>query len=130
MAGDLGGTSYATLTPGLKSVVQRIATIVTGDTKPPMPDDAWSSWMTPQVKAAFDARPDTRFDWSTVSQTPPNVAGDPASQVTTQCDAGPALNWLCHATQAAAGCGHCGGGFRVEPVGVSGGGVLRGRGRA
>ena len=103
MAGDLGGTSYAALSPGLKSVVQRIATIVTGDTKPPMPDEAWSSWMTPPVKAAFDARPDTRFDWSTVSQTPPNVAGDPASQVTTQCDAGPALNWLCHATQAAAG---------------------------
>ena len=84
VAGDLGGTSYAALSPGLKSVVQRIATIVTGDTKPLMPDDAWSTWMTPPVKAAFDARPDHRFDWSTVSQTPPErgrgsgVAGDDA----------------------------------------------------
>src|SRR5664279_5301892 len=53
VAGELGGTSYATLTPGLKSVVQRIAAIVTGDTKPAMPDEAWSSWMSPQVKAGF-----------------------------------------------------------------------------
>jgi len=101
-AGDLGGTSYAALSPGLKSVVQRIATIVTGDTKPPMPDEVWSTWMTPAVKAGWDARPDQRFDWSGVSQTPPGVAADPASQVTMQCDAGQ-LNWLCHATQAVAG---------------------------
>ena len=103
VAGDLGGTSYAALSPGLKSVVQRVATIVTGDTKPVMPDDGWSTWMTPTVRAGFDARPDQRFDWSAVSQTPPGVSADPGSQVTTQCDAGPALNWLCHATQAAAG---------------------------
>ena len=77
MAGDLGGTSYAALSPGLKSVVQRIATIVTGDTKPVMPDDGWSTWMTPAVRAGFDARPDQRFDWSAVSQTPPGVSADP-----------------------------------------------------
>jgi hypothetical protein len=102
VAGDLGGTSYAALSPGLKSVVQRVATIVTGDTKPVMPDEAWESWMPPQVRAGWDARPDTRFDWSGVSVTPPGVAADPASQVTTQCNAGQ-LNWLCHATQAVAG---------------------------
>ncbi len=117
VAGDLGGTSYATLTPGLKSVVQRIATIVTGDTKPAMSDDAWSTWMTPETKSAFDARPDSRFDWSTVSQTPPNVAGDPASQVTTQCDAGPALNWLCHAAQAAVGAVSATVDFVTNPLG-------------
>ena len=38
-----------------------------------------------------------------MSQTPPAGWRDPSSQVTTQCDAGPALNWLCHATQAVAG---------------------------
>ena len=102
MAGNLGASSYAELSPGLKSVVQRIATIVTGDTKPVMPDEEWASWMTPAVKAGWDARPDTRFDWSGVSQTPPGVAGDPGSQVTMQCNAG-AFNWLCQATQAVAG---------------------------
>ena len=117
VAGDLGGASYAALSPGLKSVVQRIATIVTGDTKPAMPDEAWSSWMSPQVKAGFDARPDTRFDWSTVTQTPPGVAADPASQVTTQCDAGLALNWLCHATQAAVGAVTAAVDFVTNPLG-------------
>src|SRR5664279_3345404 len=117
VAGNLGGTSYATLTPGLKSVVQRIATIVTGNTKPPMPDDGWSTWMTPETKAAFDARPDTRFDWSTVAQTPPGVAADPSTQVTTQCDAGPALNWLCHATQAAVGAVSAAVDFVTNPLG-------------
>jgi hypothetical protein len=97
VAGNLGASSYAGLSPGLKSVVQRIATIVTGDTKPVMPDQEWASWMSPSVKAGWDARPGLRFDWAGVSQAPPGVAGDPGSQVTMQCDAG-AFNWLCQAT--------------------------------
>jgi type IV secretion system protein TrbL len=95
VARDLGGTSYGSLSPGLKSIVQRVATIVTGDFKPPMPDDAWASWMSPEARAAFDARPDTRFDWSRVA-----ISGDGAAGVRTVCDAG-TLQWACLTTRAA-----------------------------
>lgn len=95
VARDLGGTSYGALSAGLKSVVQRVATIVTGDFKPPMPDDGWASWMSPASRAAFDARPDTRFDWSTIS-----VGVDGSAAVKTVCDAG-MLQWACLTTKAA-----------------------------
>ena len=98
VAKDLGGTTYALLTPGLKGVVQRIATIVTGDNKPAMPDEAWSSWMSAATKAAFDKLPAQRFDWSKVSLT----VGDPGPLITGGCDAG-LLNWACEATQAVVG---------------------------
>ena len=97
VAKDLGGTTYAALSPGLKGVVERIATIVTGDAKPKMPDDAWSMWMSAATKAAFTVLPDTRFDWSKVT-----ISVDDPGAVVTQCDAG-ILNWACRATQAVAG---------------------------
>lgn len=64
VAGDLGAANYGALSPGLKSVVHQIAIIVTGENKPAMPDDAWASWMTPEQRAAYDAQPSQRFDWS------------------------------------------------------------------
>jgi len=96
VATDLGGTTYAALSPGLKGVVQRIATIVTGDSKPKMPDDVWSSWMSAATKTAFTALPDTKFDWSKVTIS----VSDPGT-VVKKCDAG-ILNWACKATQAVA----------------------------
>lgn len=59
----LGGKDYKSLSPGLKSVVERIAHVVSGDVKPPMPDAEWRQWMSPEVKAAWDQLPDTRYDW-------------------------------------------------------------------
>ncbi len=97
VATDLGGTTYAGLSPGLKGVVQRIATIVTGDSKPKMPDAVWSSWMSAATKTAFTALPDTTFDWSKVRIS----VSDPGT-VVKKCDAG-ILNWACKATQAVAG---------------------------
>jgi type IV secretion system protein TrbL len=111
VARDLGGTSYSSLSPGLKSVVQRIATIVTGDFKPPMPDDAWASWMPVDVRAAFDARPDQRFDWSKVSLTV-----DGSTAVMTVCDAG-SFNWLCQTTRAAAAAVGATVDFATDPLG-------------
>ena len=128
VAGDLGGTSYAALSPGLKSVVQRVATIVTGDTKPPMPDEAWSTWMTPAGEGRVG-----RPAGSAVRLV--RGVGDPARGGGRPRVAGH------HAVQRRAvelavprhpGGGRRGGrdrGFRVQPAGVSGGGVLRGRGR-
>lgn len=110
-ARDLGGTSYSALSPGLKSVVQRIATIVTGDFKPSMPDDAWASWMPADVRSAFDSRPDERFDWSKVS-----VTVDGSSAVTEVCDAG-ALNWVCQTTRAAASAAGAAVDFATDPLG-------------
>ena len=110
-ARDLGGTSYSALSPGLKSVAQRIATIVTGDFKPSMPDDAWASWMPADVRAAFDARPDQRFDWSRVS-----VTVDGSAAVTEVCDAG-ALNWVCQTTRAAASAAGAAVDFATDPLG-------------
>lgn len=98
VAKDVGGTTYAALSPGLKGVVQRIATIVTGDSKPKMPDEAWSSWMSAATKTAFTGLPDTKFDWSKVKTT----LSDPGALVSGGCDAG-ILNWACKATQAVAG---------------------------
>ena len=97
VAKDLGGTTYAALSPGLKGVVQRVATIVTGDSKPTMPDDAWSAWMSAPRKAAFTALPDTKFDWSKVT-----ISVDNPGAVVSQCDAG-ILNWACKATDAVVG---------------------------
>lgn len=97
VAKDLGGSTYAALSPGLKGVVQRVATIVTGDSKPKMPDEAWSSWMSAATKTAFTALPDTKFDWSQVRTS----VSDPGT-VVTKCDAG-ILNWACKATRAVAG---------------------------
>lgn len=91
VAQDLGAANYAALSPGLKSVVQRIATIVTGDFKPTMPDDAWASWMPAQVRAAYDARPDTRFNWKTTG-----IAVGAAPGVIATC-ADNAVTWLCQA---------------------------------
>jgi type IV secretion system protein TrbL len=98
VASDLGGKTYSSLTPGMKGVVQRIATIVTGDNKPTMPDDQWSGWMGAATKASFDKLAAVRFDWSKVSVT----VGDPGAIVTGGCDAG-LLNWACEATQAVVG---------------------------
>lgn len=98
VAKDLGGTTYSSLTPGMKGVAQRIATIVTGDNKPAMPDEAWSGWMGAATKASFDKLAAKRFDWSKVSV----AVGDPGAIVTGGCDAG-LLNWACEATQAVVG---------------------------
>ena len=95
VARDLGASSYSALSPGLKSVVQRIATIVTGEYKPAMPDDAWASWMPADVRAAFDARPDKLFDYRSVTIS----ATTPPGGIITQCDAG-IINWACIATNA------------------------------
>ena len=111
VARDLGGTSYGGLSPGLKSIVQRVATIVTGDFKPPMPDDAWATWMSPETRAAFDARPDTRFDWSTVG-----ISLDGAAGVQTVCDAG-SLQWVCLTTRAAASAAGSAVDFATDPLG-------------
>lgn len=92
-------------------MVQRIATIVTGDFKPPMPDDAWASWMPADVRTAFDARPDQRFDWSKVSLT---VDGSTAAM--TVCDAG-SFNWLCQTTRAAAAAVGATVDFATDPLG-------------
>ena len=95
--------SYAALSPGLKSVVQRIATIVTGDTKPAMPDEAWSTWMTPAVKAGWDARPDHPVRLVRGVADPARGGGRPGDR-RSPCSATPGRsNWLCHATQAVAG---------------------------
>lgn len=96
VAKDLGGSTYASLSGGLKGVVQRIATVVTGDFKPTMPDQAWSSWMSAGTKASFDASSPARFDWSKVT-----ITVDGADAVVTVCNAG-ALNWACKATRAVA----------------------------
>jgi type IV secretion system protein TrbL len=111
VARDLGGTSYGSLSPGLKSIVQRVATIVTGDFKPPMPDDAWASWMSPEARAAFNARPDTRFDWSTLA-----ISGDGAPGVRTVCDAG-TLQWACLTTRAATEAVGAAVDFAADPLG-------------
>jgi type IV secretion system protein TrbL len=111
VARDLGGTAYGSLSPGLKSIVQRVATIVTGDFKPPMPDDAWASWMSPEARAAFDARPDTRFDWSMVA-----ISGDGAAGVRTVCDAG-TLQWACLTTRAATEAVGAAVDFAADPLG-------------
>ena len=111
VARDLGGTSYSSLSPGLKSIVQRVATIVTGDFKPPMPDDAWASWMSPEARAAFDARPDTRFDWSKVA-----ISVDGAAGVKSVCDAG-TLQWACLATRAAVTTVGAAVDFATDPLG-------------
>lgn len=113
VARDLGGTSYGALSPGLKSVVQRIATIVTGDFKPPMPDDAWASWMPADVRAAFDARPDQRFDWSKVTAA---MTVDGSAAVTEVCDAG-SFNWLCQTTRAAVAGAGAAVDFATDPLG-------------
>lgn len=74
----LGGDSYSSLSPGLKSIVERAAVIITGDSKPPMPDDQWASWMTPDERAAYDAAEATRYDWEQNYV----VTGEPAEVVT------------------------------------------------
>ena len=79
----LGGVDYASLTPGLKGVVQRVAVIVTGDRKPPMPDDAWTSWMPAATKADYDAAPASRYNWE--RNVAFNVTPSPDS-VTRACD--------------------------------------------
>ena len=92
----LGSPNYSSLTPGLKGVVQRIATVVTGDRKPTMPDSVWESWMPADVRAAFDAASSARFDWRKV-----NVSQSYTGAVISQCDAG-ILNWACEAVNKVA----------------------------
>ncbi len=99
----LGGKDYKSLSPGLKSVVERIAHVVSGDAKPPMPDAEWQQWMSPEVKAAWDQLPDTRYDWR---RRPPvtnggDTPGGTNATITVCPDA-----WykkLCEATRGVAG---------------------------
>lgn len=97
VASLFGAKNYSVLTPGLKGVVQRIATVITGDYKPTMPDTAWRKWMSPAFAQAFDGRPNKRFDWSAV-----RVTVDGSNAVVTTCDSG-VFNWACEGTRALAG---------------------------
>lgn len=92
---SLGAANYSALSPGLKSVVHQIALIVTGQNKPAMPDDAWASWMTPEQRAAYDAQPSSRFDWTKAKVT--DVPGGSSSINCAPTDA------VCLATKAGAG---------------------------
>lgn len=98
-AKELGGRDYPSSSPGMKAIAQRMAMIVTGDSKPKMPDDKWQAWMPPEFKTAWDARPDKRFAWSEVTMTLTPRAED----LVMGCDTPGWITWACKATQAVAG---------------------------
>lgn len=76
-----------------------------------MTDQAWASWMSNGTRAAYDAAPSTRYDWSKVS-----VTVDGSSAVKRVCASGITLLFCLGANGAAHAVAHAVE-FTVDPMG-------------